>query len=193
MKRHWWGISCSRRNQPASHRTAAESASQPPHCWKKGAIRKTDVHFNRRAESNSQQQHSRRLAESRVPGGRRNQPQIRGGWRKSFLRPRCPTCMKRAPFPGENKMVEKKFACACTKNSPVKTGLSERGHALGIWLRYNKQKTWDLKKEDAYQNNLDPLWIAWSDWFAASLMLSQKQGRASFAGLQFVDLLCGTQ
>ena len=36
----------------------------------------------------------RRLAEFRVCGGRRNQPPIRGGWRKSFLRPRCPTCIK---------------------------------------------------------------------------------------------------
>ena len=35
----------------------------------------------------------RRLAEFRVCGGRRNQPPIRGGWRKSFLRPRCPTCI----------------------------------------------------------------------------------------------------
>ena len=37
----------------------------------------------------------RRLAEFRVCGGRRNQPPIRGGWRKSFLRPRCPTCRTR--------------------------------------------------------------------------------------------------
>ena len=62
---HWWGISCSRRNQPASHRTAAESASQPPHCGKKRAIRKTDVHFNRRAASNSR-------ANNNARGGWRN-------------------------------------------------------------------------------------------------------------------------
>ena len=90
---HWWGISCSRRNQ-----------SQPPHCGKKKAIRKTDVHFNRRAE-----QHSRRLAESRVPSGRRNQPQIRGGWRN-------------LAFPADGGISHKSAAAGgnhfCTRDAP---------------------------------------------------------------------------
>ena len=151
---HWWGVSCSRRIQPASRMrrnqpasqtaTAAESASQPPCCggisqpakestsaqshlmlvnsdhpcrpflrggWRNFACA-ADGGISHRSAADGGISHRstaaggisrsrrtaesatepRRLAEFRVCGGRRNQPPIRGGWRKSFLRPRCPTC-----------------------------------------------------------------------------------------------------
>ena len=67
-----------------SHRSAADGGISHRSTAAGGISRS-----RRTAESATE---PRRLAEIRVCGGRRNQPPIRGGWRKSFLRPRCPTC-----------------------------------------------------------------------------------------------------
>ena len=72
-----------------SHRSAADGGISHRSTAAGGISRS-----RRTAESATE---PRRLAEFRVCGGRRNQPPIRGGWRKSFLRPRCPTCSVKIP------------------------------------------------------------------------------------------------
>ena len=86
----------------------------------------------------------RRLAEFCVCGGRRNQPPIRGGWRKSFLRPRCPTCI-------DLVMLKFAFGDVCTQDLFLQSTLCgirwvlelhlflERGQSRGwIILMYRK-------------------------------------------------------
>ena len=85
-----------------SHRSAADGGISHRSTAAGGIVRS-----RRTAESATE---PRRLAEFRVCGGRRNQPPIRGGWRKSFLRPRCPTY--KPPFHTGNKVPQKTY---CTR------------------------------------------------------------------------------